>query len=333
MADILSQHEIDNILSNIGNKEVITDILEGKTKPAMDITVYDFRRPNRLSKNQLRTMQNIHESFAESLSYYLVSRLQTIVNVHVTSVDQLFYSEFILSIANPGCLYVFDLGMNDGSAILELSTQLAFVIMERLLGGTGEGIKKARALTQIEQSVLKGICERALVDLQSAWKSVGNLNFKYERFESEADFVQIAPPSEIVLVVTFEVMVSNKPYMMNLCFPTFALEEVIAKLNFQHLSPLANTGKSGIRQEVLSKHILQTRVPVVGLLGKTQVTIGELLELEVGDVINLNKRTDQNIEIYINDKRKFYAKPGKVSGHNAAIINSVISEDDNNMGE
>ena len=331
MADILSQSDIDRILNNMDDKEAIESILVGKQKPDVDVIVYDFRRPNRLSKNQLRTMQNIHESFAESLSYYLVSRLQTIVSVHVTAVDQLFYSEFILSISNPGCLYVFDLGMNDGSAILELSSQLAFVIIERLLGGTGEGIKKVRALTQIEQSVLKGICERALVDLQSAWKSVGNLNFKYERFESEADFVQIAPPSEIVLVVTFEVMVSNKPYLMNLCFPTFALEEVIAKLNFQHLSPLANTGKSGIRQEVLSNNILQTRVPVVALLGKTQLTIGELLELEVGDVINLNKRTDQNIEIFINDKRKFFARPGKLAGHNAAIINSIVSDDNNNI--
>jgi flagellar motor switch protein FliM len=334
MADILSQSEIDSILGNLGNKPAIEAILEGKQKHLVEATVYDFRRPNRLSKNQLRTMQNIHESFSESLSYYLVSRLQTIVNVHVTGVDQLFYSEFILSIANPGCLYVFDLGMNDGSAILELSSQLAFVIIERLLGGTGEGIKKVRALTQIEQSVLKGICERALVDLQSAWKSVGNLNFKYERFESEADFIQIAPPSEIVLVVTFEVTVSNKPYLMNLCFPTFALEEVIAKLNLQHLSPLANTGKSGIRQEVLSNHLLQTKIPVVGLLGKTQLTIGELLELEVGDVINLNKRTDQHIEIFINDKRKFLARVGKLAGHNAAIIDSIVSDDsdDNTSG-
>jgi len=331
MADILSQSDIDQILSNIGNKAAIEGILDGKHKTPREVATYDFRRPNRLSKNQLRTMQNIHESFAESLSYYLVSRLQTIVGVHVRAVDQLFYSEFILSISNPGCLYVFDLGMNDGSAILELSSQLAFVIIERLLGGTGEGIKKVRALTQIEQSVLRGICERALVDLQSAWKSVGNLNFKYERFESEADFVQIAPPSEIVLVVNFEVMVSNKPYLMNLCFPTFALEEVIAKLNFQHLSPISNIGKSGIRQEVLSNHILKTKVPVVGMLGKINLTIGELLELEVGDVINLNKRTDQNIEILVNDRCKFLGRVGKVAGHNATIINSIISDSDSNL--
>lgn len=328
MAEILSQQEIDSLLSNIGNQDAVEEILTGKRDSQKEITGYDFRRPNRLSKNQLRTMQNIHESFAESLSYYLVSRLQTIVTVHVTSVDQLFYSEFILSVSNPGSLYVFELGINDGNAILELSPQLAFVIMERLLGGNGETLKKVRALTQIEQSVLKGIVERALSDLQSAWKSVGNLNFKFERFESEADFVQIAPPSEIVLVITFEVMVANRPYLMNLCFPTFALEEVISKLNFQHLSPVGHSNKSGIRQEVLSKQILNTRVPVMAMLGKTQITIGELLNLEVGDVLRINKKVDQDLEIMVNNKRKFFGRPGKFDGHNSVIINRFATEDD-----
>jgi flagellar motor switch protein FliM len=328
MAEILSQQEIDSLLQNIGNQQAVEEILTGKKEVDREVTGYDFRRPNRLSKNQLRTLQNIHESFAEALSYYLVSRLQTIVSAHVTSVDQLFYSEFILSVSNPGCLYVFGLGINEGSAILEFSPQLAFVIIERLLGGTGEVPKKVRPITQIEQSVLKGIVERALTDLQGAWKSVGNLNFKFERFESEADFVQIAPPSEIVVVVTFEVLVTNRPYLMNLCFPTFALEEVISKLNFQHLSPLGHGNKGGVRHEAISKHLLATRVPVEALLGITEISIGELMNLEIGDVLRLNTKTDQELEIYVDKKKKFYGKPGSIDGHNSIKITRVTSEDE-----
>jgi flagellar motor switch protein FliM len=331
MADILSQSEIDSLLQNIGNQQAVEEILTGKREVDKEITGYDFRRPNRLSKNQLRTLQNIHESFSEALSYYLVSRLQTIVSAHVTSVDQLFYSEFILSVSNPGCLYIFGLGINEGSAILEFSPQLAFVIIERLLGGLGEVPKKVRAITQIEQSVLKGIVERALMDLQASWKTVGNLNFKFERFESEADFVQIAPPSEIVVVVTFEVMVTNRPYLMNLCFPTFALEEVISKLNFQHLSPLAHSGKGGIRHEVLSKQMLSTKVPVVGMLGNTHITIGELMNLEVGDVLRINRKVDQELEIFVNQRKKFFGKAGVTDGHKSVKIIRAATEDE--MGD
>jgi flagellar motor switch protein FliM len=328
MADILSQGEIDSLLQNIGNQQAVDEILTGKKDVDREVTGYDFRRPNRLSKNQLRTLQNIHESFAEALSYYLVSRLQTIVSAHVTSVDQLFYSEFILSVSNPGCLYVFGLGLNEGSAILEFSPQLAFVIVERLLGGTGEVPKKVRALTQIEQSVLKGIVERAMTDLQGAWKTVGSMNFKLERFESEADFVQIAPPSEIVVVVTFEVMVTNRPYLMNLCFPTFALEEVISKLNFQHLSPLVHGVKGGGRQEVISKQLLSTRVPVYSILGTTQITMGDLMNLEIGDVIRLNRKIDQELEIYVNQKKKFYGRVGNFDGRKAVKITKFANDEE-----
>jgi flagellar motor switch protein FliM len=323
-SSILSQKEIDYILNNKGNKPAIESILEGEYIPAKDATVYDFRRPNRFSKNQLRTLQSIHESFAESLSYYLSSRLQmdTNINVYVTGIDQLFYSEYILSIANPGCLYVFDLGMNDGKAILEFSSQLAFVLIDLLLGGKGERISRVRSLCQIERSVLKGIFERTLIALQSAWKKIGDFNFKYERFESEADLIQIAPPNEVVFVATFEVIIADIPFLMNLCVPSFAIEEVIANLKLQHLLSSANMGKSGIRQEVLSSQILDTKVQVTGILDKIQLTIGELLELEVGKVINLNKETDPNIEILINDKCKFLAKMETVDGYNAAKIDS-----------
>ena len=132
MADVLSQNEIDSLLSEMTSGRVdVDDVLDGKISKG-EITNYDFRRPNRISKNQVRTLQTVHESFAEVFGYYLVSKLQTVVSINVTSVDQLFYSEFILSVSNPSCLYVFDIDKADGSGILEVSPQLALTIVERL---------------------------------------------------------------------------------------------------------------------------------------------------------------------------------------------------------
>src|ERR1700754_430661 len=160
MADVLSQQEIDNLLSGMSRGMVQVEDVMGSDLSRREASSYDFRRPSRLSKNQIRTFQTVHEDFAEAFGYYLVSKLQTVVSISVNSVDQLFYSEFILSVSNPSCLYVFDIEGTDGSGILEISPQLAFAIVERLLGGGTDAPKKSRAITVIEQAVVRGIIER-----------------------------------------------------------------------------------------------------------------------------------------------------------------------------
>ncbi|MCS7176633.1 MAG: hypothetical protein NZ960_03255 [Candidatus Kapabacteria bacterium] len=164
---------------------------------------YDFRRPNRISKAQLRSLQSIHESFAETVAYHLLSRLQALASLSVTSVDQLFYSEYLLSLPRPGCLYVAEVGGSQQHIILELSQQLALVIVERLLGG--EGITpppKTRSITPIEQAVLKGVVEHMCRVLEESWAPTAPLEFRLVRMETEPDFVQIASASEIVVVVS-----------------------------------------------------------------------------------------------------------------------------------
>jgi flagellar motor switch protein FliM len=333
MPEVLSQQEIDSLLSGIASKETgVEDILKDQGDYDRELVSYDFRRPNRFSKNQLRTMQSVHEVFAEAFSYFLVSKLQTIVSVRVTSVDQLFYSEFILSLSNPSCLYVFQIGASEGFGILELSSQLAFTFVERLLGGNGEATKKSRVITQIEQSVIRGIVERALTDLQTAWRAISALAFKFNRFESEPDFVQLAPASEIVLVVTFEITIGNHTFLMNLCFPTFALEDVISRLNIQHFAITSTKSQDTHRSEVIGKQLNLTRVPVVARLGETEITIRELLVLEAGDVIRLDTRIDSEIEVDICGKRKCYGRPGVFDNKKAIKITRFPKPEDT-LGE
>jgi flagellar motor switch protein FliM len=273
----------------------------------------------------------VHESFAEVFGYFLVSKLQTVVSITVTSVDQLFYSEFILSVSNPSCLYVFDIEGTDGSGIMEVSPQLALTIIERLLGGTADTQSKPRSITPIEQSVIRGVVEHALYDLRNAWRSIADLNFNYQRLEMEADFVQIAPSSEIVVVISFDVNVGVHTYLMNLCFPTFALEEVLARLNRQQMSTTSQkqTPQRMVENmEIMRQQMSSTYLPVLAELGKAAISVRELLELQEGDVIKLSKRINQEIEIVIAGKRKLAARPGSVDGKKAVRITRPLVEDD-----
>ncbi|HOV91509.1 MAG TPA: flagellar motor switch protein FliM [Candidatus Kapabacteria bacterium] len=331
MAELLSQNEIDNLLSEMSSGRVnVDEVIAGKYK-SKDISAYDFRRPNRVSKNQLRTMQTVHENFAETFGYYLVSRLQSLISVEVTSIDQLFYSEYILSVSNPSCLYVFDIEGTDGNGILEVSPQLALVIVEKLLGGSGEVAPKPRSITPIEQSVIRGIVEHALSDLRNAWRSITEINFKYSRLEMEADFVQIAPSSEIVLVVSFDVNIGVNTYLMNLCFPTFALEEVLAKLNRQQITAPTVTLTPQKRKEnieLINKQISSTFLIVQAELAKTSITVGDFLNLEIGDIIKLDKKVNEEIEISINNRKKLLGRPGSVDGKRAVQVTRFLKEED-----
>jgi len=331
MSDVLSQNEIDNLLSEMTSGSVdVDDILSGKVTKG-EISNYDFRRPNRISKNQVRTLQTVHENFAEVFGYYLVSKLQTVVSINVTSVDQLFYSEFILSVSNPSCIYIFDIEGTDGSGILEVSPQLALTVIERLLGGGTDAPPKIRAVTPIEQAVIRNVIEHALSDLRNAWRSIADLNFKYQRLEMEADFVQIAPASEIVIVVSLDVNIGVNTYLMNLCFPTFALEEVMARLNRQQISTsVLKLSPARIRENmsVMKQQMTTTYLPVVAELGRAALTVRELLDLKTGDIIKLNKRINQELEITIADRKKLAARPGSVEGKKAVRITRQLTEED-----
>ncbi|MGQ9818487.1 MAG: flagellar motor switch protein FliM [Candidatus Kapaibacteriales bacterium] len=331
MSDVLSQSEIDNLLNEMSTGSLDVDDFLGERIKKSEITNYDFRRPNRISKNQVRTLQSLHENFAEAFGYYLVSRLQTVVSISVTSVDQLFYSEYILSVSNPSCLYVFDIVGTDGAGILEVSPQLALILVERLLGGAGDTQPKPRAITPIEQAVIRGVIEHALSDLQNAWRSIAELNFKYQRLEMEADFVQVAPSSEIVIVVSFDVNIGLHTYLMNLCFPTFALEEVLTKLTRQQVTagPI-KMAPERIREnlEIVKRHMSKTYLPVSVELGRTSITVKELLELEPGDVIKLNNKITDEVIISIGGKKKFAGRPGSIDGKKSVKILRPLRDED-----
>jgi flagellar motor switch protein FliM len=327
MPEILSQQEIDSLLAGISVGAVEPEETDDKDKkPPRDVITFDFRLPHRLSKNQLRTLQAVHESFGETFSSYLISRLQTTLNINVTSVDQVFYSEYVLSIGNPSCLYLFRIVESDALAVLELSPQLVLALVSRLLGGGLEAEKDPRLLTQIEQSIIKGIVLRALSDLQKAWKTVGSLTFQLERYESEGDFVQIAPMSEIVLLVSLELSFGEQKHLMNICFPTFALDEVLSKLNLQSLKSMLTTKGESKWSKPLLRDISSTSVPARGLLGTTTLLLRELLDLEPGDILRTNVSIASEVQVEIGGKPWLYGRPGVSNGRLAVRVERVATD-------
>ena len=220
MAELLSQSEIDALLSNVkdGDTEEQLD-LKSSVK---EIIPFDFRLPNRISKNQLRTMRNIHENFAESFSSFLVSKLQTIVNINIISVDQIYYSEYVLSVSNPSFVYTFDIVDTDIKAILEISPEFGSTLVERLLGGGGHGKKNNDTITSIEEKVMNVVVDRVMLDLKKSWASFTNYDFKVDKFEPNIDFAQITSPNESVLIISFEVVLEEKIYNeLLLCYLCF----------------------------------------------------------------------------------------------------------------
>ncbi|MBU1101677.1 MAG: flagellar motor switch protein FliM [Bacteroidetes bacterium] len=315
MAEVLSQSEIDALLNNVkSGREDRKDSTKDR-----EVVPFDFRLPNRISKNQLRTIRNIHENFAENFSSFLVSKLQQIVNIGITSVDQIYYSEYVLSVSNPACLFTFDIRNTDIKGILELSPDLAFTLVDRLLGGNGEGTKSSPVVTPIEQKVLNVVVEKIMQDLRKAWHIIGEFDFGVDRFEPDIDFAQITSQSESVLLISFELMVGEKSFLMNLCFATFAFDTILAKLSSQKLSQIRPTKYQGTTaREIITGNLIKSNIQLAVEFGKSKITIDELKNLQKGDIIKLDQKIGDENRIIYGDKILFYGRSG-VSNKNKAV--------------
>lgn len=325
MAEVLSQQEIDALLNNVDSGAEKTE--EHSTGLEKEVIPFDFRLPNRISKNQLRTIHNINENFAEMFSSYLMSKLQSIVTCNVTSVDQIYYSEYVLSVSNPACLFTFDINHTDIKGILEFSSEFALTLVDRLLGGNGKGTKNTQAITPIEQKVLEVVIEKILQDLGKAWQIIGDYDFKIDKFEPDIDFVQITSQSESVLLVTFEVHIGEETYMMNLCFATYAFDTILSKLTSQNLSAIRPIKYHGTTaQNILTNHLKKTELSLEVQFGKSAITFSQLLKLKIGDVVALDKKVGDEIKVSVEKKHMFNGVSGVVNSHKAVKITKRVDK-------
>jgi flagellar motor switch protein FliM len=324
MPEILSQQEIDQLLNNIKSGT------ETKTEQAheKEAVLFDFRLPNRISKNQLRILRNIFENFGESFSSFLVTKLQTIVNINVTSVDQIYYSEYVLSVSNPACLFPFEIKNTDVKGILELNNDLALSLVDKLLGGNGLGSKQTKVITPIEQKVLRVVVDRVMTDLRKAWQTVSDMEFVIERFEPDIDFAQITSQSESVLLISFEILIGEQTFLLNICFATFAFDNILARLSTQKLSSIRATKYYGVTaKEVLTQHLSKTKLPLRIELGTAKLSVNEILGMQAGDIIRLETKLSDDQKVRTGSQLLFYGRLGITNNKKAIkVTNKVLNE-------
>ena len=344
MSDILSQEEVDALLSVVSGGDTSFSAPLAEAAPSAgpsvessamnsyseeapkSVALYDFKRPDRVSKDQVRTLQNLHEGYARLLSTTLTSHLRTLVEIELSSVDQLTYQEVIMSISTPSCIYIFQMEPLEGSAILEINPSLIFIMLDRLFGGQGKAIENPRELTSIETAVIGKIVERALMDLKEIWENIGIFSPKIESYETNPQFVQIAPPGETVILIALEVRMRNGSGLMSLCFPFILLESIVDKLSGESWISAQKTTTQETRR-LVEQEISDTNVEVSAMIGETTLSVRDFLQLEKDDVLVLDKQATSDLVIFIEGKPKFLGKPGVVGRKKSIQVTSIIDRE------
>lgn len=325
MAEVLSQDEIDALLSAISTGEM--NIEDAKTiDDEKKVKVYDFKRPDKLSKDQLRTLQMMHETFARLNTTMLSAQLRTAVQIQVISVDQITYEEFIRSIPEFTILGIFDMGSLEGNAILEINPGIVFTIVDRLFGGPGEMMDITRELTDIELTVVERVILKVLGNLKESWANIIEVSPRIEQIESNPQFVQIVGPNEMVVLVTFEMKIGNSEGMMNICFPSPLIDPIIPKLSAQYWFSSVKKERTEENLEALKQRLHKVTLPFEARLGETTITLRDLLGIKKGDVVSINRSTKDNLDVFVGNKLKFKGKPGTVGKKMAIEIKEVIEE-------
>ena len=327
MNEVLSQDEIDQLLQAISTGESEAD----EFKPVTDtrrIKIYDFRRPDKFSKEQIRTVSNMHETFARLTTTSLSAQLRTLVHVHVASVDQLTYEEFIRSIPTPTTLAVINMDPLKGNAVLEIAPEITFIIIDRLFGGSGDtGGKVNRDLTDIEQSVMEGIIVRILANMREAWTQVIDLRPRLQQIETNPQFAQIVPPSEMVILVTLEIKIGEEAGMMNICIPYITIEPIVSKLSSSFWFSSVRRSSTTQYLGTLKEKLADVEMELVADIGSINVPIRDVLSLRTGDVIRLNTiKVGEPLTLSVGSKKEFYCQPGVVGKKVAVQIIEKIDE-------
>lgn len=325
MADVLSQNEIDALLKQLSSGEL--DVDEISDEPAVKIKDYDFTRPAKFSKEHLRTLEIIFENFGRLVSSNLPAYLRKNIQVDVMNSEAVTYSEFANALSNPVLLGIVDFAPLKGNIIIELASNLGFTIIDRMLGGLGDPLEKPRDFSEIELSVLERIFT-VLVDLlREPWKNVVEIHPRLERIETNSQFAQIISPSEMIAIVTINVCIGNVEGLMNVCLPFLTLENIMDKLNTKYWFSTMKNKDEDSYEEFIETAINKAQIPMKALLGKSTISVMDFINLQVGDIIKLDSRVNDELDVYVGNIVKFKALPGSGAENYAVKVTEIIREE------
>lgn len=330
MSEVLSQSEIDELLNALDTGEVDVEDIEEEQKEKK-IRKYDFKRPDKFAKDQLRTLENLHESYSRLLNNYLSGYLRTITEVEVLSTQSLIFNEFSNSISNPAIIGIVDFAPLEGEIIFELSSDITFCMIERILGGreNRNGKDISRSLTEIETILLKNILKSFLELMEEAWENIIELNLTLNEIETNSQFAQIVSPTESIALITLNVKINNTEGMVNICLPHKVIEPILSNLStkmwFSDISKIKSTKDD---KEKIKHQLSKSQLPVRVIVGATDIRVNELLDITPGDVILLNKKVDDFFDVYVDKELKFKGQPGRIKNKVAIKVAELMGEGD-----
>ncbi|NLM47067.1 MAG: flagellar motor switch protein FliM [Firmicutes bacterium] len=325
MKDVLSQSEIDSLIQALSAGEF--DDSKVDEQDSMQVKDYDFRRPNKFSKEQMRTLRIIHENFARVLSNFLTAYLRTNIQIKLATVSQVTFEEFIFSLPIPTVMTVFTAAEKLGSAMLETNPQFVFPIIDLLFGGKGTMPTTVRELTEIELTVMRRVMVKILENLRYAWEDVYQLEPVIENIDTNPQFNQMIASTETVALMTFSTEIGDAKGLLNVCFPYMTLEPAIPNLTAQHWFSASRTGERDNR--LLEKGLEPVEVELTAVLGHTEVRLEDFLQFEVGDVILLEQKISAPMNLLVEGRPMFAVQAGVYQGKKAIQLLAEKEEQPN----
>jgi flagellar motor switch protein FliM len=325
MGEVLSQNEIDSLLNALNNGEL--DAEEIKENGEKQVKDYDFARPAKFSKEHLRTMEIIFEHYGRLLSTNLPGYLRKNIQVDVMNSEAVTYSEFSNALSNPVLLSVVNFDPMPGSIIIELATNLGYAMVDRMLGGLGEPLDRSREFSEIELLIIERIMNACINLLREPWKNVADIHPRLERIETNSQFAQFISPSEMIAIITINIKIGDVEGLMNICLPYMTLEDVMDRLNTKYwFSSMQQRGDQEYT-ELIESLISKAPMPVKAVLGKSTISVNDFINLQVGDIIRLDTKVEEELNVYVGNIKKFTALPGASGDRYAVRVTSVIREE------
>lgn len=319
---ILTQEEINALLDTMPTAQ-------GTPHGSVPRSVkqYDFRSPDKFSKDQVRAFQSLHDGFARLLAASWSAYLRATVRVRVTSVDQVTYGEFVRSLPDIAVITIFSAAPLKGVGIFQMALDIAFPIIDRLLGGTGEASQSNRELTEIERAIIEGVLEKALQNLAEAWQGLLELQTNIEGLEMNLQFTPITAENEATLLIKMEVSINDKVGVMNLCFPAIFLEDVMPKLSTQ--AWMSGPARQSVSHaEAWQQNLRDVRLPLIVSLRDVQLPLRDLANLQPGDVIILNHGIHEPVFVSIGQETRFLGQVGTVRRALAVRLTEVVKTEE-----
>ncbi len=325
MKDVLSQAEIDSLLDGLISGRVTAEQIEEDTEQ-QKLKSYDFRRPNKFSKEHIRTLQVLHQSYARLLTNFLSGFLHSDINIEVASVGQFTYEEFTRSVVTPTLLTVFKYSSHKGSAVLETSPHFLMPLIDLMLGGSGEMPSRLRELTDIELTVARKIIEKILNQLSIIWQDIIKGSPEVVNMEQNPHLQQLLSPNDIVLVITFSTSIGKENRgLVNLCLPFNFLDPVLSKFSVNQFSQIFQD-KDQDDDKALEHWLKVSDVEMSVLVGSSSISIKDFLELQTGDVLILDRKQGQDFDLYVQDQLKFKVQAGTIGQKMGVQVVSLAEE-------